>query len=151
MLEKSQVIVRVYLESRSILGAMSFINFVIKQAKLSTIFPIFLLGSLMFFFLPKEYGKDMPSGFESLYFLLILFFFVVTGFILALIEYKRFNQTGISYFFDQAIIGAITLLVLLIPIYLIRPRLFGFALLGLSMEFGLIFGKYIYIRRINRP
>lgn len=135
--------------ARSNLTFMSFIRFLLGETKPPRILLAFIGLGISIFLLPQEYEKKMPSGFQSLYFLLILTILGITGFVFASIENKKPKLSGASPVFDQASSVVIALAILLIPICLIRPEIISLFLLLFVVELGLVFGKYIYLSWID--
>jgi hypothetical protein len=125
---------------------MSFFHFLFGETKPTRILLAVVLLVAACFFLPNEYEKEMPTGFQLIYFLLILSILMVAGFIFSSIEAKNFSLIRTSPVFDQASSAVIALIVLLLPIYFFRPQLLSLAILVFVVEFGLVLGKYIYIQ-----
>lgn len=131
-------------------NSMSFLHFLFRQTKPLRIILSTIVLALLCIFLPSEYEKETPLNFELIYFLLIFIFFIMIGFIFTRIEDVDQYSVKSSPIFDQASSGTISLMVLSIPIYLLKPKLFWLAMLMLAMELGLVIGKYIYIRKNGR-
>jgi hypothetical protein len=125
---------------------MSFIRYLFGETKPSKISLVFILSVTACFLLPSKYEKEMPAGFELGYYILILTISAIAGSIFALIENKKPLLTQASPVFDQASSVVISLVIILLPIYLLRPGLFSMALLVFVVELGLVIGKYIYVQ-----
>jgi hypothetical protein len=129
---------------------MSFIYFLFRETKPSKIVLATAVGTILFMFLPHEYEKQTPTGWQLIYYILIFIVLCAAGFFLSAIEKKEGSSIRVSPVFDQASSAVISLTILLIPIYLLRSKLFGLALLFFVVEFGLVFGRFIYIRKRAR-
>ena len=98
-------------------------------------------------FAPREYHKEFPQGSQLIYYMLIFLVLSGAGFVFSAIDGKDPKLTKPSPVFDQASSVVISLGLLLVPIYLLKPKLCGIALLIFVVELGLVVGKYAHSKK----
>lgn len=125
---------------------MSFILFLLKETtplKVALAVSVLVVISSI---LPTDYENELPVGPQWIFFAAIFIILVLVGFGIALVEEKKSFSSKSSPVFSQAASAVISLGILLLPIYLLRPALFALAFLMFVVESGLVFGKYLRIR-----
>lgn len=68
---------------------MAFVKFVFGETTPFKIVLALIVLMVAFVLVPDEYGKDMPSGYQLLYFLLLLAIMIGVGFVFSVVESKK--------------------------------------------------------------
>ena len=123
---------------------MPFIKFVLRETTPKNIALAILALLTGYFILPVEFEKEIPLGFQYVYFILIFLLLSGVGFVFSILGKSRHSLTNLSPVFSQASSAVISLSVFLLPIYFLRQGLFSLMFLMFVVELGLVFGKFVY-------